>query len=361
MMNCNLSCQPRLDKQRDFWKGKLRGLILISPKLLPLYDTDGYAERFDNPQKMWESEMRRTAGAASWLTDGIPTVRSNLGTVFIPAIAGQNYQIQDSQMPWPGEPLLLEKIRSARNIDIAHTDMMKRAEAFYRIHQNRHQTEAYAYLPDTQGVFDLAHLLYGDEIFYDLGDPQKTPIVHEILDICLDLYIQVTRHIKNLINEPATEMIHGHGTGQGIYFSCAGTRISEDTATLLSPTMIEEFVLPYVEKAAQPFGGAFFHFCGKHEFFLSRLCQMDCVQAIDLGNPEMYDTRKLLELCAKTDTVLYSKLMQEEGENWETYTRRIANLVKATSARCILRAVVVPDNEEQAHQMYNLWHEIVNG
>ncbi len=61
---------------------------------------------------------------------------------------------------------------------------------------------------------------------------------------------------------PDAAMIHGYATPQGVYVPNAGVRIFEDTATLISPDRIERFVLPRIERAAAPFGGALFHFCG---------------------------------------------------------------------------------------------------
>ena len=57
---------------------------------------------------------------------------------------------------------------------------------------------------------------------------------------------------------------------------------------------------------------------------------MEAVRAIDLGNPESYDSRWVLEQCAATNTVLYSRLAAEQGEDWQAYTRRLADLVRQT-------------------------------
>ena len=54
---------------------------------------------------MWHSEMRRAEPLIDWPTDGIPTVRLNLGVIFVPAMAGLDYQLPGDAMPWPGEPL----------------------------------------------------------------------------------------------------------------------------------------------------------------------------------------------------------------------------------------------------------------
>jgi len=122
--------------------------------------------------------------------------------------------------------------------------------------------------------------------------------------------------------------------------------------------MIERFILPLIEQATEPFGGAFVHYCGRHEAFFGQLCRLECVRAIDLGNPEMYDTRWLLQNCAETNTVLHSRIAAEPGEDWDAYTRRVAGLVKETGARCILRPLVFPDTREECASMQELWHEL---
>ena len=153
-------------------------------------------------------------------------------------------------------------------------------------------------------------------------------------------------------------MIHGHGTPQGVYFPHAGVRVSEDTAIMLSPKMVEEFVLHYLERAIAPFGGTFVHYCGRHTYLFDQLCRMKLVRAIDLGNPEMYDTRWLFERCAETGTVLFSPVPCLDLEPWEGYARRLATLVKETGARLILRPTVFPASRADCDHMQDLWHQL---
>ncbi|MHC4620415.1 MAG: hypothetical protein ACYTEQ_21920 [Planctomycetota bacterium] len=86
------------------------------------------------------------------------------------------------------------------------------------------------------------------------------------------------------------------------------------------------------------------------------------MKAIDLGNPESYDTRRLFELCAETGTVLYSRVAPEESEkqekDWQAYVRRLAELVKDTGARCILRPLLFPQGRDECSAMLDLWHKL---
>lgn len=349
----------KIENHRRFWQGQGPSLLLISAESGPLYDTQDYQRRFLNPQAMWDAEMWRAERLIDWPTDGIPTVRPNLGVVFVPSIAGQDYAFQDDQMPWPGAALRIEALRAARSLDVVSAELMRRAEEFYRIHGVRGGDAIAAYHPDTQGVFDIAHLLYGDALLTAMaGSEAEQAEVIETLEICLDLYLRVTQRIKAILGESAGSMIHGHGTAQGVFFPHGGTRVSEDTATLLSPAMIERFVMPYVERAMAPFGGGFMHYCGLHKPFFERLCKCELVRAVDLGNPEKYDVHWLLAQCTTTGTVLYSRLPAFAGETGLAYVRRLGTLVRQTKARVILRATVQPRSRQEAGEMLSLWREL---
>lgn len=353
-----MSLQEHMNVHRRFWRGEGPSLILIPTAEMVQYDTDGYRERFEHPELMWEAEMRRARPVLDWPTDGIPTVRPNLGVVFVPATAGQDPIVEDGQMPWPGKPLGRDAITAVADVEIRSAPLMQRAETFYAVHRASGEARVAAYLPDTQGVFDIAHMLYGQAIFYDLADD---PVwIHELMEISLDLYLRGSQHLKAVLGEPPHEMIHGHGTPQGVYFPGAGVRISEDTATLLSPSMIEKYLLPYIERAVAPFGGGFAHYCGRHPFLHQALCRLPGIRAIDLGNSERYDCRWIMEQCAQTDTVLCSRVAALEGEDWVTYIRRVAGLVRDTGARCILRPMVFSETREECAAMRDLWHELTS-
>ena len=300
-----------------FWDGDGPSLILIPP---PPEDGQGpsYAEVFEDPRLMWQQEVGRARAVLDWPTDGIPTVRPNLGVVFLPSIAGQDYRIQEDQMPWPGDPLSEEAILAIDDVDVRTAPLMTRAADFYAIHRESGEEEIVAYHPDTQGVFDVAHMLYGEAIFLDAIDDSRRLWLEELLTICLDLYVRSSRHIKTLLVEDREAMVHGHATPQGVYFPHAGVRTSEDTATLFSPKTIEEVIVPFVERSVAPFGGAFAHFCGRHEFLFEKLCQSEWICAIDL-QPGMHDTRWLLERCAESGTVLCSGVESRDGEDWRGY------------------------------------------
>lgn len=342
----------------DFWQGRGPSLIFIPPADIPLYDTNDYEKRFYDPPLMLKSEIERAKPVLEWPTDSIACVRSNLGTIFMPAILGQKFTIRNGQMPWAGEHLSVsEIIYSLENIDIDNSEVMQLAAAFYTKLKTS-QTGIKPYLPDTQGVFDILHLLSGTDLFYKLADDDLRDVIKRILTLISEFYVKVTESLKKASGEAYNSMVHGHGTPQGLYFPHAGIRLSEDTATLISPQMIDEFVLPYMRTAAVKFGSAFVHYCGRHEYLYEKIVNLDFVCAIDLGNPEMYDTHWLFEKCAETNTVFYGKIQHQNGESWRDYIERIAESVKSTGARCVLRPTVFPKEKKECEQMRDIWHEM---
>jgi hypothetical protein len=284
-----MTTAEKIEQHKAFWAGDGPSLILVPPARdmhemwqVQLYDTGDYKERFYNPARMWENEMTRAKPVLDWPTDGIPTVRPNLGVIFVPSMAGQSYEIRTGQMPWCGESLSPDEIRRVRDVDVAETELMRLAAEFYRIHREKGNGEIAAYQADTQGIFDIAHLIYGDAIFMDVMDQSKVEWIMEVLDICLELMVKAARHVKKCIGEDDTWMIHGHGTEQGVYFPHVGLRISEDSPAMISPELIDRFVIGPIERCAREFGGIFMHYCGKHEYFFERLSS-GCADAKGCG------------------------------------------------------------------------------
>ena len=346
----------KMEEHARFWRGEGPSLIFVPVVARDLYDLDGYQARFADPRLMFEAERARARAIHDWPTDGIPTVRPNLGTIFVPSCVGQPYEVRPGAMPWPGETLSRDQIRARAGSSVMTGELMERALEFYRLAAD--DDSVCAYHADTQGVFDIAHLLYGEEIFLDLATDDEQPWIAELMELALAWFLESTRILKAAVGEPESAMVHGHGTDQGLSFPNAGARISEDTATLLSPPMIEAVLLPYMARSAEPFGGAFVHYCGKHDAMFSMFCDAAWCRAIDLGNPEMYDPRRLAEQCAASGTVLHTRLPVERGEGPIDYVRRIASLVRETGVRMVLRATAVPESRAQAREMQELFHEL---
>jgi hypothetical protein len=212
------------------------------------------------------------------------------------------------------------------------------------------------YVPDTQGILDLAHLILGTELFLLLADrPEEADA---LLDRCLRLFLAGTRLFKAFLGETPTSMIHGHGMPIGIWFPDTGARISEDSATLLSEQMIRRFVLPGIREAARRFGRLFLHFCGHHPGFFRLACELSEISTINLGNPELYDLEEVFALCGRTGTVYLGHLPLEAEEDGEAYLERLAALSGRHGTRLILVSSYRPRDIDEKRFLVERWHRL---
>jgi len=248
-------------------------------------------------------------------------LRPNFGTIFIPSIFGLKYELPKDTFAWITSHLTKDEIKKFKIPHSSEVDMMKRAIEYLQFFKEELPEWIHVYLPDTLGPFEIAHSVYGDNIFYEIYDDPS--FIHYLLDLCTELYIQVTEKLKKVIGEERKSCYHGHALVRGIYMRNGGTRISEDSATLISPKHIDEFVIPYDKKALNTFGGGFVHFCGKNDYLLDSLLKLDEVRAINLGNPEMYEFDSTMQKFLNYGKCYFGLWSKEDKETLEEYIYRM--------------------------------------
>ena len=67
------------------------------------------------------------------------------------------------------------------------------------------------------------------------------------MELSTQAYIKVSLLMKKIIDES-----YAIGCHTSRYMARGGVRLCEDTTTLLSPKIVEEFVIPYIAKALKP-------------------------------------------------------------------------------------------------------------
>ncbi len=285
-------------------------------------------------------------------------IRPNFGTILLPAVMGLPYRLTPDAYPWlTGH---LEKSEISRYLTagplshaaLSDAPMMQRACEYISYFRERIPPFIHVYLPDTQGPFDLAHLIMGDQLFLELYD--DPPFVHEFMQFCTDLYIDASRLLKQALDEPETECWHGHALIQGIHMRNGGVRISEDTATLLSPDQIDTYVIPYDRQALEPFGGGFVHYCGSNDHLLQAYLDMEGVRAINFGNPEQHPFAGTMRRFREAGVCCFGQWPVASGESPEHYFRRIGAATEGGRHGLILhldRGAFPGKTPEQLHQL----------
>jgi hypothetical protein len=109
-------------------------------------------------------------------------------------------------------------------------------------------------LPDTQGPFNIAHSLVGEEALIEAYlDPNR---FHQLMGKVTDFWIQAVMVLKGAIGEKRETV------------GDRAIRIAECSVNLLSPETYKEFILPCDLKISEAFGVPGIHTCsGPHVFY----------------------------------------------------------------------------------------------
>lgn len=283
--------------------------------------TYNMSEQFYGKEKMLFAHLEEILDCAPDIHDAVVCLRPNFGTIFIPAILGLPFQVPADTFPWLTSHLSKEEVKKISFPDLENNPMMDRAIEYLQYFQQSLPSWIHVYLPDTQGPFDIAHAVFGQEVFFAIFDDPD--LVHHLLQFCTELYIAVTKMLKKVIHEPIDCCYHGHALVRGIYMVNGGTRVSEDSATLLSPRHIDEFVIPYDQQALEAFGGGFIHFCGKHDYLLESYLKIKEVRAINLGDPQRYDFEEVMDKFIHHKKVYFGLWPKKEKEGIQGYIQRM--------------------------------------
>ncbi|HBC87375.1 MAG TPA: hypothetical protein DCZ94_10505 [Lentisphaeria bacterium] len=299
-------------------------LLFIGDKLtkkqeeIPAYDLQ---QVFTDKVKMLCREARGACGAGNGRSDSVPSIRANLGTGIMLACLGLEQESFPDKMPWLHERLTKEQIIKLKPDDIKSQGSFARGLEMMHYFKDTMGDSLPIYVMDTQGPFDLAHLMMGDDIFLELYDDPK--FVHHLMGICLELGIKAHRWMKEAIGEPMTSLHHSNA----IYSDSFGIRICEDTTALLGDEQIREFAIPYTKKLAREFGGAWVHYCGYNEALTDAILEQPELKALNFGHipghEQEIDFYANMEKFAKAGKVNFNGWPRFPDESAEAFIGRI--------------------------------------
>ncbi|MPM38816.1 hypothetical protein SDC9_85446 [bioreactor metagenome] len=312
------------ERQCACWRGEklsvpvlfIVGELTERQRMIPEYD---FKEAFADAAKMLCREARGAGAIANGGGDGVPSIRANLGTGILLACFGMEQAVFPDKMPWLTEHLSKAQISSLTPDDIRPRGSFARGLAMMRYFKEVMGDAMPVYVMDTQGPFDLAHLMLGDELFIQLYD--DPPFVHHLLNLCLELGKKTHRWMKEVIGEPLNALHHGQ-----MYSNSFGIRICEDTTVLLNPDHIEEFAMSYSRRLAGEFGGAWVHYCGYHEYLTDAILASPEFKVLNFGlipgHEHEIDFYKNMEKFTQAGKVNYNFWPRFPGESSQEYIAR---------------------------------------
>jgi uroporphyrinogen-III decarboxylase len=131
-------------------------------------------------------------------------------------------------------------------------------------------------LTDMQGPLDTVGQMCGQERLF-LWMYEEPQMVHDLFDIVTEAFIEWTKVQKEHIGEP---LDRSNGL-QGVGASPVGIWESDDDMIMIGPKQYREFVVPYVSRIFQAFGGGSVHFCGKGFQHLDNILAIDNVRVVN--------------------------------------------------------------------------------
>jgi len=140
--------------------------------------------------------------------------------------------------------------------------------------------------PDTQGPLDIAELLWGGEMFYEMYDDPE--FVHGVMRLITETYRGFMDKWFSIIPKRKEIAVHWHIMQRGTIF------LRMDSAMNLSPELYCEYSRPYDTDLLEYYGGGCMHFCGRGDHFVPSLCEIDSLYAIQMSQPHLNDMDKIL-------------------------------------------------------------------
>ena len=313
-------------RQRALWRGERpdawpAAMWAALPPAAEIIPNPNLKEAFESADLMLCSQVRGAIATYNGGGDNVPSIRVNFGTGVCLACLGLEQEIFEDKMPWLQQHLAKDEIARLTPDDIRIQGSFARGLEYIRRFQEVMGDRLPIYCMDTQGPFDLAHLLYGDDLFYTVYD--DPPFVHHLMEIALELGLRTHRWMKEVIGEPIGILHHGNV----LYAENMGIRICEDTTCIVGPDIMETFALPYTRRLAQAFGGAWLHYCGRNDHLTDKACAISEIRGINFGHIPGHEHDHRFEedmrRCQAARKVYYGDWPRLPGETGKAYLERL--------------------------------------
>ena len=260
-------------------------------------------EAFGNPDLMLANELRSVYGSALVGDDRIGTLRANFGVGILPSLFGCAIRLTFDAMPWVESFDSRDAIKKivANGVPDLRGGLWPKVDEFQNYALSRikdypslHSSVRLS-MCDMQGPFSIAHLVWGNDIYYAVVD--EPSLVSDFLEVVTETYVQFIRQEREATSadEDFTEFLNVLVPGKVL--------IREDSATNLSPAMYKRYCLPYIQKTLNVFPGGV-HYCGAGHQFFDLVTACDNLTCVNFGNPELQYPEKVKALIDRRIAVI---------------------------------------------------------
>ncbi len=278
------SVKVRLKKALNYEKvDRIPVKIGVSPNRFKGYT---YPEIYGDMEKMMINELIGVCGRVEVKDDGLPMIRANYGVGTFPSLFGLKCRVVNNNLPWIEHVDSIDQIKKILDKGIPDVRTGLGAKDFNTHEYYHEQLSKYPkckeaipiYHPDLQGPFDVAHLIWGSDIYYALYDEPDT--VHALMKLVTQTYIKFMTELKKTIDDEDNGFNYHWGT---LYKGRVTLR--DDSPVNLSRDMYEEFVKPYDEQILKEFNGGSIHYCGRADQWVFSMIECEGIGGLNFGQP----------------------------------------------------------------------------
>ncbi len=142
-------------------------------------------------------------------------------------------------------------------------------------------------LPDLQGPFSTAELLWGSGIYVALVDEPElvAAVMMRVVEVMELVLPRLEREVRGELGSGLQNQ-HGSGVGGRIL-------VRNDSAVNVSPAHYRRFILPADPRLAEALGSVGIHFCGNGSHHVPAMLSIPGLRSFDLGQPEMINLDRL--------------------------------------------------------------------
>lgn len=286
------------DKQlgnfQDIYR-RYKEMYLSPEKSMPMFvintpvEVHDWEDRLYDAGAMFEDELKIVKAHADIGDDRVPSARVNFGTAQIAAAFGCEMYIPPNNLPC-AKTHVLHDINDAVKLEKPdkNAGWYKKFFEFSEFYMENLPEGVEIQLPDTQGTFNNAHLIRGNDIIFDFYDyPEK-------LEYFLDF---ITEYLIGLVKDlaPYTTNREGWFFDWGSLWKGHG-RISNCTVHLISPDMYRNFILKRDVKFLEGIGGGRIHYCGTYPEVINSFIHLPPVTGFDYDD----SLHNLFDICGRT-------------------------------------------------------------
>lgn len=270
--------------------------------------------------KMLANGLRDALTSMKARREAVPSIRANMGCGIVASFFGIVADLFEDKLPWVTTHLPKEQILDMTADDLKITPEFTLAMDHMRFLAKTLEGSGVRVFPvDIQGAFDTAHLVYGDDIFFQVYDDPE--FVHHLMDLSCTATERAFDACLQLI--PNSDQTIAHYNSYAIPRAKGGLKLSEDTSTLLSRAHIEEFVVPALRRLLQHAGGGYVHYCGRNEHLYNAVMAEPLCFGLNFGNPEKHDMDAVLKDCAASGRIFQGIIPRGQDEGWDQYFERV--------------------------------------